>query len=192
MRKKLCVFLCAIMILFTVGCENKSNKKLVEHLNFRFNDIEAEYSEVYDPKDGNYTDGAEKYSYKINKAIDVTLDDGLKEPFQVYEYKICKYDECETKVDDNYVYIYLTKLLDMYNQEHEDDQLYLNVNTDSLGGKYFVSNSYGGVCICGEKEKSKDITEKLDSFKEFVKSKTKKNISLVISVNCEETIQYNF
>ncbi len=149
MKKKLYLGFCALLVLFTVGCEVKPDRKvLIDYLNFKFNDVEADYSDAYNPKKGNYTDGAERYSYKIIGTMDVTLKDDVKEPFQIYQYDYCIYDECERNVDDNYVYIYLVKLLELYNKEHEDNPLYLNINTDSLGCSYFVINTCWGGIVC--------------------------------------------
>ena len=192
MKKKICLSICLIMILFTLGCEYKTKERdLVKYLDFRFKDVELEHSEIYYPKEGTYTDGSERYSYQIFGVIDVSINDDVDTKFQVYEYNICRYDECEKKTGDNYDYVYGNYLIKEYNKEHESDPLYLDMNTDNLGGKYFVNNIASGLMMCESGIKLEGAKKKLDEFKEFVNSKTKRTVSFNVQLYCEEEVDYS-
>ncbi len=187
MKKNIFLSICILMVIITLGCEYKTKERdLEEYINFRFQEVELEYSEVYNPNEGNYNDGSERYTYKVLGATDVIIDDEVKEKFQVYEFNTCKYDECEKRISDNYDYVYSKYLLDKYNEEHKDNPLYLNINTDTVGGKYFIDNVVAGVTNCSTGQKISAVEKQLDDYKEYINSKTKKQLSFKVQIYCDK------
>ena len=188
--KKIMVLVVIVFAFLTMGCEYKTNKKtLTNYVKFKYNDIEWESTDVYVPEGHNNKNEDEAVSYRILGVIDVTLKDDINLPFQVYEYEICNYDRCEISVNDNYVYVYSSHLLEEFNKDEEND-LNLLIDTDMMAGKYFVLSNNKGFINCDKKQTAEDIKEELENFKDFMNSKTKKNISFKVQISCDNTEEF--
>ena len=188
--KKIMVLVVVLFAFLAIGCEYKTNRKtLTNYVNFKFDSIEWDRTDMYVPENQNKKDENKAVSYQILGTIDVTLKDDINLPFQVYEYEICNYDRCEISINDNYVYIYGKHLLEEFNKDREKE-LNLLIDNDTIGDKYFVMGNPKGFINCQGKEKVEDIEEELNEFKEFMNSKTKKNLSFKVNISCDNTKEF--